>query len=118
MGTNYYYESSGGDRCEHCGRGDDAEQLHIGKSSAGWMFPLCIYPERNINSLEDWKRVWASGGQIRDEYGEFVSVDEMVFIITQRSHPSGLRYLGQDNQTRRMTPGGTTWYTTTETDFS
>ena len=36
MGTNYYLN----DR-------------HIGKSSAGWYFALHIYPEENINSLDE-----------------------------------------------------------------
>lgn len=118
MGTNYYYETTGTNRCEHCGRGDETEKLHIGKSSTGWAFPLCIYPERNINTLEDWKQIWASGGQIRDEYGECVPIPDMIATITLRSHRSGLRYLTSNNQTRMLKPGESTWYTTTLTDFS
>ena len=30
--------------------------LHIGKSSVGWHFALCIYPLIGINSLDDWKK--------------------------------------------------------------
>ena len=44
-------------------------ELHIGKASAGWHFGLCIYPELNINNLEDWKREFnVSGNKIYDEY--------------------------------------------------
>ena len=33
--------------------------LHIGKSSYGWHFSLCIYPELGINDLEDWKKLFS-----------------------------------------------------------
>lgn len=117
MGTNYYYEPTAVKPCSECGRGFETERLHIGKSSAGWVFSLCIYPDRNINTLEDWKRVWASGGQIRDEYGEFVPIPDMVACITLRSHPTGLRFYC-DGTTHFIKPGEPTWRTTTETDFS
>lgn len=91
MGTNYYYETAGGNVCEHCGRGDESEKLHIGKSSAGWAFSLHVIPERGLNTLEDWQKLWVTGGQIRDEYGEHVTPEEMLTEITQRSHPKGLR---------------------------
>lgn len=38
MGTNYYLHSQ--DPCEHCGR--SYPELHIGKSSAGWVFALHV----------------------------------------------------------------------------
>lgn len=34
--------------------------LHIGKSSAGWHFALCIYPVIGIKNLDDWKEIWSS----------------------------------------------------------
>lgn len=92
MGTNYFYETGSAAPCPTCGRAYGAQRLHIGKASAGWTFSLHIIPEQDIRSLEDWQRVWATGaGQIRDEYGEFIPVPEMLEIITQRSHPTGLR---------------------------
>jgi len=91
VGTNYYYEHVSSEPCPTCGRGGETEQLHIGKSSVGWVFSLRIHPNQGIKTLEDWKARWAHGGQIRDEYGEFVSVDEMLNLITQRSHSNGLR---------------------------
>ena len=37
---------------------DYYEELHIGKSSFGWYFGLQIYPQHNINTLEDWKKLF------------------------------------------------------------
>ena len=51
MSTNYYLFEN---YCEQCKRSDE---LHIGKSSVGWYFSLCVYPERKINSLDDWKKL-------------------------------------------------------------
>lgn len=79
MGTNFYVESQ--PPCPTCRR--EYEQLHIGKSSAGWCFSLRVYPEKGINTLEDWRRIW-SGNTIRDEYGSPVSETEMLEIISQR----------------------------------
>lgn len=95
MGTNYYYETVGSQPCPTCGRGSDSEKLHIGKSSAGWAFSLHIIPYKDIRSLDDWQKLWAQGGQIRDEYGESVTVEEMLRTITQRSHSTGLRRHGR-----------------------
>lgn len=39
MGTNYYIRTTeGADYCEHCGRGEQYKEIHIGKSSMGWQF--------------------------------------------------------------------------------
>lgn len=76
--------------------------LHIGKSSMGWRFGLCIYPTENprfkddstyheywldepINSLEDWIKLFKTkGNRIFNEYNEEVSVKEMLKTITKR----------------------------------
>jgi hypothetical protein len=82
MGTNYYLDRG---VCDKCGRGDAGEKLHIGKSSAGWCFSLHVIPEQNINTLEDWKREFATGRiRIRDEYDKDVSVEEMLTEIEDR----------------------------------
>lgn len=82
MGTNYYHSDN---PCPHCGRGDEA--LHIGKSSAGWCFSLNTHPEEGIESLDDWKARWTEKS-IRDEYGDPVSPDTMLRIITDRHRPA------------------------------
>ena len=79
MGTNYYVNKE--DICEYCGRG--GEELHIGKSSAGWHFGLHVIPNEGINNLEDWKKFW-KGKRIRDEYGRTITAKEMLKVITER----------------------------------
>lgn len=93
MGTNYYWTRTD-NHCAHCNRFDVIEKLHIGKSSAGWCFSLRVYPKRTeahdygipapITSLDDWKKLWASGGIITDEYGEVMSPEGMLAVITER----------------------------------
>jgi hypothetical protein len=80
MGTNFYAEVN---HCDHCGR---FEELHIGKSSAGWCFSLHVIPEENLNSLEDWKELLSKPStKIRDEYGSPIPLDELLNRITNRS---------------------------------
>ena len=63
----------------------EQEGLHIGKSSCGWHFDLCIYPFINIYNLEDWKKLFNSHEYfIKDEYDEIISSDEMIKNITDR----------------------------------
>lgn len=85
MGTNYYVDPL--PPCECCGR--SYESKHIGKSSFGWCFALCVYPDEGINSLQDW-RGYLLGKVIRDEYGDLVSLDDFMNIVTERSFPRGL----------------------------
>lgn len=81
MGTNYYLHEK--PKCESCGRED--EPLHIGKSSAGWVFGLHVIPDEDINSLDDWQELWdKDGSSIIDEYGSEITVKEMEDIITDR----------------------------------
>lgn len=71
MGTNYYWMD------QH------KNKTHIGKSSAGWVFALHIYPGDDINDLSDWLRFWdGQEGWIEDEYGDKVEVPMMVRIIS------------------------------------
>jgi hypothetical protein len=99
MGTNYYLKHSGA--CPTCGHADN--DLHIGKSSRGWNFGLRIYPKLEnaanehskpfgvdeILELDDWRPLFAKY-QIIDESGNPVATEDMLRIITQRSHPRGL----------------------------
>lgn len=83
MGTNYYLHVG---VCPTCGRAE--EVLHIGKSSAGWCFALHVLPERGINTLADWEQEWGPSRhyrEIRDEYGEVVTPEELLRSITERS---------------------------------
>lgn len=80
MGTNYYYHEK--KPCECCGRAYDL--LHIGKSSGGWHFSLHVIPEKGINDLDDWKKLFEKGGIITDEYEGEIKPEIMLEIITQR----------------------------------
>jgi hypothetical protein len=43
-------------------------------------------PEDGINSLDDWKGLFASPGvEIVDEHGDTVSAEDMLKLITERS---------------------------------
>lgn len=82
MGTNYYLVRSEVP-CPTCGH-DESDEIHIGKSSAGWVFALHIYPDDGINSLEDWVFLFEAH-PIRDEYGRDVSTEKMLENIRERS---------------------------------
>lgn len=106
MGTNYYVKHP---KCERCGHQPD--DLHIGKSSAGWCFALHVYPEKGIYDLPDWKREWA-GKPIADEYGKRVSKTEMLRTITKRESrptkrkpPVGYRSWADFHATNHSVPG-------------
>lgn len=79
MGTNYYYL-------------DDEKELHIGKSSGGWVFAMKIHPKHNIKSYEDWKKIF-NKGVIIDEYETPLTTIKMIDIIENRT-----KYLGHTNK--------------------
>jgi hypothetical protein len=83
MGCNYYLHMPPSNHCDHCGREDEGERLHIGKSSAGWVFALHVIPEQGIHDLPDWLARMDSG-VIRNEYGEPLTRAELLPIITER----------------------------------
>jgi hypothetical protein len=78
MGTNYYHRTN---ICECCGR---SETEHIGKSSCGWQFSF--HSTDKAQSFEDWK-VLLKTGEIRDEYGDLVTYEEFIGIVTQKQIP-------------------------------
>ena len=86
MGTNYYHHEK--PACPCCER--DYEARHIGKSSGGWVFSLHIYPEDEINTYEDWEKVFSKLGTIiKNEYGEVITPDLMRDTITKRERWNG-----------------------------
>lgn len=101
MGTNYYLEAS--PPCECCGR--PYERLHIGKSSYGWCFSLHVIPEYGINDLDDWSRNFQKpGAVITDEYGDTITMSEMMDIITKRSSRFGKSH-SKWYETNHASPG-------------
>jgi len=82
MGTNYYTKDK---ECEHCGR---HEEIHLGKSSAGWQFSFQYNGGRYYKSVEEMKE-WLKGRTITDEYGREVSHDEFWGLVDMKqSDPS------------------------------
>ena len=74
MGTNYYLVTEEG-------------RKHIGKSSGGWCFSLHVYPEEDINDLQDWIPFWnqlTPDKHIEDEYGAIITGEGMLIIICER----------------------------------
>jgi len=81
MGTNYYLKKKN-HLTDAADRYDTG--LHIGKSSYGWAFSLHVVPGI-AESLADWKDLWSCRHfVIVDEYGERVSKEEMLSIVTER----------------------------------
>lgn len=65
--------------------------LHIGKSSFGWHFNLCIYPCMGIYNLEDWERLFDDEDYyIMSEENKELTGDEMLDVITNRKGSSQL----------------------------
>lgn len=92
MGTNYYWYEK--DTCKCCGR--DYDPKHIGKSSIGWCFGLHVYPEEGIETLDDWKKLFKKKrSYIKDEYGDIISSDEIISIITDRYSDQNVREMSQ-----------------------
>lgn len=61
------------------------QRIHIGKSSMGWHFGLCIYPEYGINTLDDWIKLFRSfGNTIVDEEDRELKTSEMLDRIENR----------------------------------
>jgi len=59
--------------------------LHIGKSSFGWHFLLCVYKELGINTFEDWCNLFDDDSNIIvNEYHEIITKNSMIEIITNR----------------------------------
>lgn len=75
-------------------------ELHIGKSSCGWHFDLCIYPdlgELSINNLHDWEILFTNKKNvIIDEYGEVISKEEMLDTITNRENKRFKEYSSRE----------------------
>jgi hypothetical protein len=79
MGTNYYVPAA--PPCPTCGHGSG--DLHIGKSSAGWVFNFRAHTEHGLTSWAAWQ-AFLEGREIRDEYGDPVTLDELREIVASK----------------------------------
>jgi len=88
MGTNFYVRTppSCGGKCEtHC----HGEEIHLGKSSAGWAFTFRAYPDPayapemvtwEVKDFEAWHRLLTLGA-VFDEYGKPWTAEELLVKI-------------------------------------
>lgn len=90
MGTNYYSKEYKGNRCKSCGRSDEVEEKHIGKSSGGWQFCFDHWYNEH-NSFNDWKKYLEQENvKIFDEYNREVSLNEFIEIVeSKQSNKNG-----------------------------
>lgn len=73
------------------------QKIHIGKSSIGWHFGLCIYPECGINTLDDWIKLFRSFGNIIvDEENRELKTSEMLDRIEDRKQLEFEKYESED----------------------
>lgn len=75
MGTNFYAKTA---RCESCGH--EGRVLHIGKSSAGWAFLFCAYPDLGLTSKKAWES-YLQDKDIEDEYGGLKSLSAFTSMV-------------------------------------
>jgi hypothetical protein len=100
MGTNYYLRrpmpASSDTPCGYDFRWyhregytpAQQEQIHLGKSSYGWVFALHVYPNAGVRSWDDVQtlcRVLTENGWVLvDEYGDNLSVEDFIAVVTDR----------------------------------
>ena len=76
---------------------DFIQTIHIGKSSMGWHFGLCIYPEYGINTLEDWIKLFRnSDNTIVDEENRVINTSEMLDRIENRKQSEFEKYQSEE----------------------
>ncbi len=78
MGTNYDAQVN---HCESCERYDE---IHIGKSSAGWRFQIEIHELYYKTSNELYEFLSKKDVDVYDEYGKLISVEELFKIIEDK----------------------------------
>ena len=88
MGTNYYVED--GKKCSKCGAG--GEEIHIGKSSAGWEFTFAWNNGEYYKSLPELKK-WLRGRQIVDVMDVNFLPQEHARSIFRGVQDLGLEYM-------------------------
>lgn len=78
MGTNYYHRKN---ICPTCERYDEE---HLGKNSAGWTFTF--HGTQQIRSYQHWLTELEKGGEIYNEYGEKISLDEFKQMVKSKKN--------------------------------
>ena len=94
MGNNFYVRTppSCGGKCEtHC----HGEDIHLGKSSAGWSFTFRAYPHPedapevvtwSVTDFASWRKL-LDLGPVYSEYGEPITRDDLLERIEVKRKP-------------------------------
>lgn len=78
MGTNYYVRLN---ICPTCKRPE--EEIHLGKSSAGWKFHLRANDYQYYKSWDEMKN-WLKDKSIFNEYGEEKTCDYFIKLVESK----------------------------------
>lgn len=96
MGTNYYLSAP-----------DLPERLHMGKSSAGWVFHWRGHLDLDIASRGSWEdRFFGMGAVIHDEYGTEVSPSDFIdcaYIENRRKRFKGGTVMSRQGAPTKIT---------------
>lgn len=86
MGTNYDI------KFHICSKCDRYDEVHLGKSSAGWVFSLNLNSKKYYSNWKEMqqflKKEAMNGGQIYDEYGAKISVDDFIKLVELKQKAS------------------------------
>lgn len=111
MGTNYYVQT---ERCDKCGRHDD--DIHLGKSSAGWQFSFQYNGGKYYKNVREMKK-WLKDKIIKDEYGETISTIDFWKMVKAKQTPNNLNHAARyasEHQGNMVIDG----YSFTDCEFS
>jgi hypothetical protein len=86
MGTNYYIKQK---KCKTCGNTPD--EIHLGKSSAGWQFTFQFNGGRYYKNMPEMKE-WTKGKKIYDEYGKYVGHGTFWKMVKEKQEKEKLNH--------------------------
>ena len=109
MGTNYYAKTF---QCEHCGH--KPEDIHLGKSSSGWVFSFQYNGGRFYKDVEGMKE-WLVGKQIVDEYGHTIDNDVFWELVESKQKQENLNHAKEYADKYERVIGG---YSFSDREFS
>lgn len=87
MGTNHYWRPPS-EKCPTCGH-DPVEEVHLGKSSMGWVYTLQAFPDLGITTLDQVVERMGDTPAIFDEYGRQLSLEKWLVVVRDRLHSDG-----------------------------
>jgi len=105
MGTNYYFILPENKKCPYCGHQELNDEIHIGKSSAGWEFGF--HGTDKIRSYNDWLKFFGQNryGTIKNEYNQELSISDFRKVVEERT---GYQDYGLKNHTTEY-PSENNW---------